>query len=310
MKVAKSIFTLIGSFAVVAFFMTLIGCSSPELTTGKLAFNNKDFEKAEQELKKGLEIDKQDPEGWYMLAVSQIELKKYDDAKVSFENSHKLSDAYDMNRLSYWGLKVNSSINYYKSGIDGLRKNDTTLANPNLRKAVDEAKASIAILPDSLESYRILGDSYFYLKDYDNAIANYGYAYNKSHDSKDAIDLAKSYYDKGLTYRQQDKFEEALVWFKKAVELPELPKDNDYYKFSAFNVGIANYQIASKMATDGKTDYKPYLETAVKYLEPLTTMANTDKTFLKDVYEFLINAYDALGNETKKVEATDKRNSL
>jgi tetratricopeptide (TPR) repeat protein len=310
MKAVKSLFTLLSSFAVLAFFLTITGCSSPELTTGKLAFNNKDYAKAEEELRIGLEIDKSDPEGWYMLGVSQIEINKFNEAKSSFETSHKLSDAFDLNRLSYWGLKINSSINYYKAGLDGLRKNDTSTANPNLRKAVLDGTAAISILPDSLEAYRVLGDSYFYLKDYDNAIANYGFAYNKSHDKKDASDLAKAYYDKGLIYRQAENYQDAMVWFKKAVDLPELPKDNDYYKFSAFNMGIANYQIASKIATDNSGDFKPYLQTAVSYLEPLTTMANPDKTFLKDVYEFLINAYDALGDDAKKADATNKRNAL
>ncbi len=310
MKAVKSLFTLLSGIAVLAFILTITGCSSPELTTGKLAFNNKDYVKAEEELRRGLEIDKNDPEGWYMLGVSQIEINKFDEAKTSFETSHKLSDAFDLNRLSYWGLKYNSSYQYYKAGIDGLKKNDTSIANPNFRKSITDAKASISILPDSLNGYRIIGDDYFYQKDFDKAVENYGIVYNKTHSKDDASDYAKACYNKGLIYRQAENYSEAIVWFKKAVDLPELPKDNDYYKFSAFNMGIANYQIASKIATDNSGDFKPYLLTAVSYLEPLTTMANPDKTFLKDVYEFLINAYDALGDDAKKADATNKRNAL
>jgi len=309
MKTINKILALLGGMAIMIFIITIYGCSSPELTTGKLAFNNRDFVKAEEELKKGLQIDQQDPEGWYMLGVSQIEIGKYDEAKASFEKSKKLSNAFDINRLSYWGLKFNSSINYYNSGLEGLKKSDTSLAYPNFRKAIVDAYAATSILPDSLEPYRVMGDAEFYLKNTDNAIKNYEFVYNKTHSSKDAGDLAKAYYTKGLALRQNEQYNDASTWFKKSLDLKELSKDNDYYNYSMFNMGIVNYQIAAKMASDGLTDYKPYLQTAINYLEPLTTSVK-DKTFLKDVYEFLINAYDAIGDEAKKEDATNKRNAL
>ena len=78
------IFTVLLSLTLATGFIYFSGCTSAESTTGKLAFSQKDYVKAEVELKKGLLIDKNDAEGWFMLGYSQIENGHYADAKESF----------------------------------------------------------------------------------------------------------------------------------------------------------------------------------------------------------------------------------
>ena len=88
----KYAYGIIG-FTLVAFMILLNGCTSPDTTTGKLAYQSKDYTKAEEYLERGLSLDKEDAEGWYMLGYSQVELglqmndyKKIDKAETSFQN--------------------------------------------------------------------------------------------------------------------------------------------------------------------------------------------------------------------------------
>src|SRR5580765_4034844 len=93
-----SLYKRIGLFLLLAAFVSVTayysGCASAESTTGKLAFQQQDYKKAEVELKKGLGIDPKDDEGWYMLGYSQVELGKYDDAQKSFQQSLAISKNY------------------------------------------------------------------------------------------------------------------------------------------------------------------------------------------------------------------------
>ena len=54
MSLYKRIYSVIISLAVLSVTIYYLGCASAESTTGKLAFQQKDFQKAEIELKKGL----------------------------------------------------------------------------------------------------------------------------------------------------------------------------------------------------------------------------------------------------------------
>ena len=89
-KIYSVLFTLIFISSAVYYF----GCASAESTTGKLAFQQKDYEKAEAELKKGIAIDKTDAESWYMLGYSQIELGKIEDAKKESDRVNSLAKIY------------------------------------------------------------------------------------------------------------------------------------------------------------------------------------------------------------------------
>lgn len=52
MSLYKRIYSVIISLAVLSVTIYYLGCASAESTTGKLAFQQKDFQKAEIELKK------------------------------------------------------------------------------------------------------------------------------------------------------------------------------------------------------------------------------------------------------------------
>lgn len=316
MKTFKKILAEVLSLGLVALFVTLYGCSSAETTTGKLAFQQKDFEKAAIELAKGLQVDKQDAEGWYMLGVSLIQIgvnsgdySKFDEGRKALNEALKLNPGYGDEVLAFWGLNFNSAVNYFNDGAKSINKGDTVSSKKYFEKALLYSNAAIAVIPDSLESYRIAADIYNLKGNTEEAVNIYEKVFEKSKSQDDASMLAKYYYEKGLKYRQADQYDDAIKAFQKTFNIPGISKDNKYYEFSVFNMGIAYYQKASKIALENSGDYKPLLQECVKYLEPLSNTAK-DKTLRKDIYEFLVNAYDALGDDAKKEEANRKKLEL
>jgi tetratricopeptide (TPR) repeat protein len=288
------------------------GCTSAELTTGKLAYQQKDFVKAESELSKGLLIDKGDDEGWYMLGYSQIEIGKYQEAKNSFKTSLSISKNFAEYIKNYWIDKYNAGINAFNSGTKSYSRKDSVGSIKNFQNALFYFKAATYIIPDSISSFQMMGDCYTYLGKTDSALMTYTGILDKSKSKADAIMIAKILYQTGMKARETEKWEKAIEIFKKAIEIPFLPKDNTYYENSLFNIGFSNYQIATKIAsdtTDKKGDYKPYLNESVKVLEPLL-LSSKDNTILINTYEILFNAYDALGMTEKAQDAQKKKQDL
>jgi len=285
------------------------GCTTAETTTGKLAYQQKDYVKAEQELSKGVLTDKSDDEAWYMLGYCQIELGKFDEAKKSFKSALAISPKFGDYVRNYWIDKYNAGINAFNSGTKSLGKKDSVMANKNFNTALTSFMAASSIIPDSISSYQMMGDCYTYLGKTDEALKMYTSILDKSKSKADATMIAKILYKSGMSAREGEQWDKALDIFKRATEIPYLPKDNTYYENSLFNIGFCNYQIATKIATENKGDYKPYLNEAVKVLEPLST-SSKDNAILINTYEILYNAYDALGMSGKAQDALKKKQEL
>lgn len=303
MKKSNKILFLFSGIVLLAMAIIIWGCASAELTTGKLAFQQRDFEKAEINLKRGLEVDKNDAEGWYMLAVSQTELKKYDEAKKTFEIAMTVSKSFEDARFEYWKLKFNECIKYFNSAVG---KDSISTVN-NLLVSLDYAYAAIAINPDSLETYRVAGDAFYFLENYDKAIEYYRIPYQKTKSKDDAVSLARTIYKKGLKLRLDEKFDESITILKEVMNLESIPEDNKYYEASILNIGINYYQKAL-MVSKENLDYKPFLEEGVVYFEKL--LKCKDEDLLKDLYEYLYSSYQALGEETKAEEIMKLKEQL
>jgi tetratricopeptide (TPR) repeat protein len=285
------------------------GCTSAELTTGKLAYQQKDFEKAERELSKGLLVDKTDEEAWYMLGYSQIEIGKFNEAKNSFKTTLSISNKFGEYVRNYWIDKYNAGINAFNGGLKSLGRKDSVMAMKNFSQALNYFKSTTSIIPDSISSYQMMGDCYTYLGKTDSALITYTGILDKSKSKEDAIMIAKILYQTGMKARESERWDKAIEIFKKATEIPYLPKDNTYYENSLFNVGFAHYQIATKIAADNSGDFKPSLSESVKVLEPLST-SSKDNALLIITYEILYNAYDALGMTEKAQDALKKKQEL
>lgn len=308
----KSLKVLLVSFILLgAMSFYLGGCSPAETTTGKLAYQQKDWEKAARELTKGLAIDKSDAEAWYMLGYAQTELGNFKEGAEAFKQATALSKDYDNMIKNYWIDKYNAGISDFNSGTKALGKKDTEGAKTYFNNAIKSLTAATSIIPDSVSAYQLMADSYNYIGETDKALVIYQSILDKSKSKDDAIQIGKLLYQNGLKLRQAEDYENALSVFQNVIKIPYLPKDNVYYESSLFNCGFANYQMAVKKATDNKpkSEYEPLLKECVKYIEEVTK-SSKNKELLKDSYEILINAYDALGDKAKADDAQQKKNAL
>jgi len=262
------------------------GCTSAESTTGKLAFIQKDYEKAERELLKGLKIDKNDDEGWYMLGYSQIELGKYKEATKAFQTSLSISKSYADRIVSYWITKYNAGAQNFQSGIEAEKKQDSVKASMNYNNALNFFLASSYIIPDSLKSYKAIGECYLALGKKDEAMKVFEDILSKSKSKEDAIKVAAIIFDAGLSmlsysssmdreiislYEKLDaatsddekekikkaitnlkekaisSFENAAVTFNKVINIELLPKNSTYYETSAYNFALSKAKIGEKV---------------------------------------------------------------
>ena len=274
------------SLFLIIFTAYIFGCTSAESTTGKLAFIQKDYEKAERELLKGLQIDKNDDEGWYMLGYSQIELGKYKEATKAFQTSLSISKSYADEIVSYWITKYNAGAKNFQAGIEEEKKQDSVKASNNYNNALNYFLASSYIIPDSLKSLKAIGECYLALGDRDKAMNVFEDILSKSNSEEDAIKVAAIIFDAGLNmlsysnsidkeiislYEKLDEttsddekekikeaitnleeksissFENAAGTFNKVINIELLPKDNTYYETSAYNFALAKAKIGEKV---------------------------------------------------------------
>jgi len=316
------------------------GCSPAETTTGKLAYNQKNWEKAATELSKGLAVDKSDAEAWYMLGYAQTELGKYTDATTSFKEASSRSADYNSLIKNYWIDKYNTAINDFNSGINAYKKKDTVNSNLYFRKTINDCLAATSIIPDSISAHQLLADSYNLLGQSDKALVIYQNILDKSKSKEDAIAITKILNKIGIQERLKsvelsesiskivgdndstknlktnigneslNKLISAENIFKKITEIKYLPKESDYYITALFNIGYVNYQKAAIIVTAGlKDDYKKYLNESVEYLEKVSE-ASKDKLLLKDTYNILIECYESLKMESKLKDVKIKLESL
>lgn len=298
-------FILLGAIAI-----NISGCASAESTTGKLAFRNADYAKAEQELSKGLQIDKNDAEGWYMLGYSQVELGKYEAATESFKRSLAINKNFANDILNFWIQKFNGGITAFNSGLNSLRSADTLSANRNFNNALVNFRASVSIIPDSVSSFQMMADSYFYLDKNDSALMIYSGILDRTASEADAIQIARILYETGIKSRQAEKFDEAETIFTKVLSIPFLPKDNEFYEVAAYNIAYANYMKATQQIQENPdADFRPFMNKIISTLEPVAETSTNDE-LLKDIYDMLIVAYDSLGMEDKKANAEAKKEAL
>jgi tetratricopeptide (TPR) repeat protein len=270
------------------------GCSPAETTTGKLAYNQKDWEKAATELAKGLAVDKTDEEAWYMLGYAQTELGKFEEATNSFKQARILSPNHNNAMLIYYADKFNAGINDFNNGVSAYKKKDSLGSKNNFKKAVISFKGATSIMPDSISAFQLLADTYNNLGETDKALNIYQNILDKSKSADDASNIAKLLFssarneiirtakmietlstidanDEKLKEKRESvrkeiitKFENTITVFNTIKDIKYLKKDNEYVLKSLFNLGLCNYQIALLLTT--KSEYLPYINNSIKYL--------------------------------------------
>lgn len=286
------------------------GCSSAESTTGKLAFNQQDYAKAESELKKGLAIDANDDEAWYMLGYSQVELGKLEDAKKSFAKCKSISGNYSDRITQFWIEKFNQGAKDFKAGIDYENKKDKDGAKMSYESALKSFSASMAILPDSLKSLSAVGETYLALNQPEKALEAFNELASQSKTKESAEKVARVVFESGMNMMQLNSYLAASKTFEKVLSIPYLPKDDVYYETSAYNAALAHAKIGEEMRTkDEESNYKGEFEKAKTYLEPLTTSLK-EKSLEPKIYELLVSVYANLGMTEEAQNALKKKDEL
>lgn len=286
------------------------GCSSAESTTGKLAFQQQDYAKAESELKKGLAMDPSDDEAWYMLGYSQVELGKLEDAGKSFAKCKSISSNYDSRITQLWVEKFNLGARNFQSGIESENKKDKDGAKTSYENALKSFQASYSILPDSIRSLSAIGETYLALGMNDKALETFNELAAKSNTPEGAEKVAKVLFESGMNMMSVNSYQAAAKTFEKVLLIPNLPRDNVYSETSAYNAALAHAKIGEDMRTkDENSNYKDEFVAAQNYLEPLTKKLMTKELEVK-VYELLVSVYANLGMTDEAQDALKKKDEL
>ena len=287
----------------------LSGCASAETNAGKIAFQNKDYEKAATELKIGLEKNSNDPEGWYMLGVSLIETKKYKEGGEALNKSLSMSDAYATNIVNYYISTFNDGISKFNAAAKQYSSDSAGGIN-SFNNASNYFIAATTIFPDSIAAQQMLADTYVIIGKTDDALDIYTHILSKSKSKEDAIQIAKILYQSGISAMDSKNYETAVKLFDKIINIQYLPHDNQYYEVAIYNAALARVKMAEKIIeADGSADVSSYMNDIVSILEPFIE-SSTNNDLVKSSLDIIIVAYDALNMDAKRDAAQEKRNSM
>lgn len=278
----KSIYT---SVFVLAAAVLYIGCSSAEQTSGKLAFNNKDYAKAETEFQKEVNANAQNEEAWFYLAMSRLELGKisgFEEAMKGYRAVGKNTFAQDL--YYKWGEKYDEGA----SNFDKASKStDTAVSMPLYKKALINFKSCLVLQPDSLIAQKNV-----------DVISN-----------KITTIKVKPLIDKGATMMEGGDYAGAIDMFKQA-ETSGIDKNSPAGEVLTYNTGLAYLKWGENMRANNQADesFKDKYRAALPYLESLKNSNNKDNKL--QAYELLVQVYANLNMTAEYEEAKKVRDEL
>ncbi|NOY06755.1 MAG: tetratricopeptide repeat protein, partial [Chlorobi bacterium] len=202
-------------------------CSSPNITSARMYYQQKKYDKAEEVLNKEIKQNPNNAEAWYWLGIIQGTKKEFLKLVESWNRSLKISNQMkskiDENRPYFWGL----AFNY---GAKNLKKARITKREKEYEKAIEGFKAAIKLLPDSSAKYGAylnLGLVYLNQGKQDKAIEPFMKSVEIEKLEQSYEILGQLYLAQGTDLQKQGKKEEANAAFEKAIDI--------------FNQGISKY---------------------------------------------------------------------
>ena len=193
---------LLYGFATVGF-----QCSSAELTSARLYMQRQDWPNAAKSLQKEVEKNPQDAEAWYLLGRVDAELKDYAGMNTSFKNSLALTNQFQKDisdtRLHFWAQ-------FFNQGVIDLQKGKDSTAYCD--KAIESFTNAIAVLPDSVTTYRGLANAYLLKGDKENSLKTLEKVYSMQKDPVTGHLLGVRYFDIAEGYKKafEDRNRDAL----------------------------------------------------------------------------------------------------
>lgn len=218
---------LLATFAVF-FSTTAFQCSSAEMTTGRLAIQQRQWQKAEDSFMKELGKNDKNEEAWFLLGQVRLEQRKHLAANEAFSKALTLGSTYKTeiatNRLAMWAGLYNEGIAAYNKGRDNPASYDS---------AIVKFKTATIIMPDSATTYYVQGLAMFARKDLNEAELSLQTALAKKPTYIEAARLLGQIHLNRAGEKKQAKDEAgAKAQYEKAAESFEMvrkadPKDAD-----------------------------------------------------------------------------------
>ncbi len=170
--IVGKLFSFIVSLFMIAFLTQGFQCSSPEMTTAKIAIQQNDFKKAETYLDK--ELAKNPTNGEALLYMSQVKLSNNDIPsayKAITEADKYLVDE----KLKQSSLVVKNAIwkFCYSAGIEAFNQGLTSNNKKVFEGAANLFKIGSAIKPGFADFYQLIGSSYDAMGDTNSAVEYY-----------------------------------------------------------------------------------------------------------------------------------------
>lgn len=163
----------ISIFAVL--FMWLIfsayQCASTEITSARLYIQQKNYDKAEEVLKKEVTKNPQSEEGWYLTGFVKHEKRDYKGMLEAFNQALKIGKKYEreINQLlkASWAENFNDGVNYFNAANRSANPDSVKILR---QKAINAFETAILMQPDSNDTYRNLVFVYLSAGDLEGSI--------------------------------------------------------------------------------------------------------------------------------------------
>ncbi len=160
-------------FTLAFFWLTFSAyqCASTEITSARLYIQQKNYDKAEEVLKKEVTKNPQSEEGWYLTGFVKHEKRDYKGMLEAFQNALKAGKKYEkeINQLlkASWAENFNDGVNYFNSANRVDNPDSTKMLR---QKAINAFETAILMQPDSNDTYRNLVFVYLSAGDLDGSI--------------------------------------------------------------------------------------------------------------------------------------------
>jgi len=235
------------------------GCANKYLTSGKIAMNSKNWDKAIHDFNSALEADSANADAHFLLGKAYKEKGDYILMNQHFNKAEALNPKYkeEINayRLSVWG--------------DLFTKGTQEAKDQKWQEALQTFQTGIAILPGKYEAYTNAGYVWQNLGNNDSAYAYYSQAYelDKSnikvlenfasvsytlgkYEQADSLcsrileadpNNADALLKKGEIADQQGRYDDAIAFYNRVLQLD--PKNCNVW----FNLGVIYFQRVKKL---------------------------------------------------------------
>lgn len=163
----------ISIFAVLFMWLTFSAyqCASTEITSARLYIQQKNYDKAEEVLKKEVTKNPQSEEGWYLTGFVKHEKRDYKGMLEAFNQALKIGKKYEreINQLlkASWAENFNDGVNYFNAANRSANPDSVKILR---QKAINAFETAILMQPDSNDTYRNLVFVYLSAGDIEGSI--------------------------------------------------------------------------------------------------------------------------------------------